>query len=132
MSSIFSKIIQRELPGHFVWEDEQAVAILTIEPIQEGHILLIPRQEVDHWDDLQPELAAHLMSVAQTLAKALKKAYACQRVSMMIIGLEVPHTHIHLSPINDMADANISNAKRADGDSLAAAAEKIRAALSTP
>ncbi|MBQ0795328.1 HIT family protein [Zhongshania sp.] len=132
MSSIFTKIIQGELPGHFVWQDEHAVAILTIEPIQEGHLLLIPRQEVDHWDDLQPELAAHLMSVAQTLAKALKKAYACQRVSMMIIGLEVPHTHIHLSPINDMADANISNAKRADGDSLAAAAEKIRAALSTP
>ncbi|WP_295877536.1 HIT family protein [uncultured Zhongshania sp.] len=132
MSSIFTKIIQGELPGHFVWQDEHAVAILTIEPIQEGHLLLIPRKEVDHWDDLQPELAAHLMSVAQTLAKALKKAYACQRVSMMIIGLEVPHTHIHLSPINDMADANISNAKRADGDSLAAAAEKIRAALSTP
>ena len=132
MSSIFTKIIQGELPGHFVWQDEHAVAILTIEPIQEGHLLLIPRQEVDHWDDLQPELAAHLMSVAQTLAKALKKVFPCQRVSMMIIGLEVPHTHIHLSPINDMADANISNAKRADGDSLAAAAEKIRAALSTP
>ena len=73
MSSIFTKIINGELPGYFVWEDEQAVAILTIEPIQEGHLLLIPRDEVDHWDDLPSELATHLMSVAQTLAKALKK-----------------------------------------------------------
>lgn len=129
MSSIFTKIIQGELPGHKVWEDDHAVAILTIEPIQEGHLLLIPRLEIDHWDDLPTELAAHLMSVSQMLAKALKKAFSCRRVSMMIIGLEVPHTHIHLTPINDMADANITNAKRAEGDSLAIAAEKIRAAL---
>lgn len=129
MSSIFTKIIQGELPGHKVWEDDHAVAILTIEPIQEGHLLLIPRLEIDHWDDLPAELAAHLMSVSQMLAKALKKAFSCRRVSMMIIGLEVPHTHIHLTPINDMADANITNAKRAEGDSLAIAAEKIRAAL---
>lgn len=129
MSSIFTKIIQGELPGHKVWEDDHAVAILTIEPIQEGHLLLIPRLEIDHWDDLPAELAAHLMSVSQMLAKALKKAFSCRRVSMMIIGLEVPHTHIHLAPINDMVDANISNAKRAEGDSLAIAAEKIRAAL---
>ncbi|CAA0079009.1 HIT family protein [Zhongshania aliphaticivorans] len=129
MSSIFTKIIQGELPGHLVWEDEHAVAILTIEPIQEGHLLLIPRSEIDHWDDLPTELAAHLMAVSQLLAKALKKAFSCRRVSMMIIGLEVPHTHIHLSPISDMADANISNAKRADSEALAVTADKIRAAL---
>ncbi|MBQ0761348.1 MAG: histidine triad (HIT) family protein, partial [Zhongshania sp.] len=129
MSSIFTKIIQGELPGHFVWEDEHAVAILTIEPIQKGHLMLIPRLEIDHWDDLPAELASHLMAVSQMLAKGLKKAFSCKRVSMMIIGLEVPHTHIHLAPINDMADANITNAKRADNDALAAAAVKIRAAL---
>ncbi|WP_269619159.1 HIT family protein [Zhongshania sp. BJYM1] len=129
MTSIFTRIIQGELPGHCVWEDEHAFAILTIEPIQEGHLLLIPRLEIDHWDDLPEDLASHLMSVSQILAKALKKAFECRRVSMMIIGLEVPHTHIHLSPINEMADANIGNAKRADGEALAAAAEKIRAAL---
>ncbi|MBU0539237.1 MAG: HIT family protein, partial [Gammaproteobacteria bacterium] len=69
MSSIFTKIIQGELPGHFVWEDEHAVAILTIEPIQEGHLMLIPRLEIDHWDDLPAELASHLMAVSQMLAK---------------------------------------------------------------
>lgn len=129
MSSIFTKIIQGELPGHFVWEDEYAVAILTIEPIQDGHLLLIPRQEVDHWDDLPAELATHLMSVSQLLAKGLKKVFPCRRVSMMIIGLEVPHTHIHLLPINDMADANIANAKRADDSALAETARIIREAL---
>jgi diadenosine tetraphosphate (Ap4A) HIT family hydrolase len=129
MSSIFTKIINRDLPGHFVWQDEQAVAIMTIAPLQPGHILLIPRQEIDHWDDLPTELAAHLMNVAQMLAKAIKKAFVCERVSMMLVGLEVPHTHLHLVPINNMADANFANAKAADGESLAAAAEKIRQAL---
>ncbi len=129
MSTLFTKIIQREIPGHFVWEDEQAVAIMTIAPIKTGHVLVIPRQEVDHWDDLPEALAAHLMSVAQTIAKALKRAFVCERVSMMIVGLEVPHTHLHLVPINSMADANFGNAKMAEQADLAAAADKIRAAL---
>ncbi len=129
MSTLFTKIIQREIPGHFVWEDEQAVAIMTIAPIKPGHVLVIPRQEVDHWDDLPQALAAHLMSVAQTIAKALKRAFVCERVSMMIVGLEVPHTHLHLVPINSMADANFGNAKMAEQADLAAAADKIRSAL---
>ncbi|WP_373077939.1 HIT family protein [Zhongshania sp.] len=129
MSTLFTKIIQREIPGHFVWEDEQAVAIMTIAPIKTGHVLVIPRQEVDHWDDLPEALAAHLMSVAQTIAKALKRAFVCERVSMMIVGLEVPHTHLHLVPINSMADANFGNAKMAEQADLAAAADKIRSAL---
>ncbi|MFT4918926.1 MAG: histidine triad (HIT) family protein [Zhongshania aliphaticivorans] len=129
MSTLFTKIIQGELPGHFVWEDEQAVAIMTIAPIQAGHVLVIPRQEVDHWDDLPEALAAHLMAVSQTIAKAIKKAFSCQRVSMMIIGLEVPHTHLHLVPINTMEDANFGNAKMAEQEDLAVAAAKIRAAL---
>ncbi|MDF1691577.1 MAG: HIT family protein [Zhongshania sp.] len=131
MSTIFTKIIERELPGHFVWEDENAVAIMTIAPIQAGHILVIPRDEIDHWDDLPAPLAAHLMSVAQTLAKALKQAFVCERVSMMIVGLEVPHTHLHLVPINTMEDANFGNAKMAEGDDLAQAAQKVREALAS-
>ncbi|MEX1670701.1 HIT family protein [Zhongshania guokunii] len=129
MSTIFTKIIKRELPGHFVWEDDYAVAIMTIAPIKPGHILVIPRDEIDHWDDLSAALAAHLMGVAQTLAKALKQAFVCERVSMMIVGLEVPHTHLHLVPINTMEDANFANAKMAEGEDLAAAAHKIREAL---
>ena len=131
MSTLFTKIIERELPGHFVWEDELAVAIMTIAPIQAGHVLVIPRQEVDHWDDLPEALAAHLMGVSKIIAKAIKQAFVCERVSLMIIGLEVPHTHLHLAPINTMADAHFANAKMADQEDLAAAAEKIRAALIT-
>jgi histidine triad (HIT) family protein len=129
MASIFTKIIQGELPGHFVWEDDQVVAIMTIAPIQAGHLLVIPRAEIDHWDDLPPDLASHLMAVSQRLAKVLKTTFQCQRVSMMIVGLEVPHTHIHLVPINTMADTDFGKAKMAEGDDLAHAAEKIRQAL---
>ena len=129
MPSIFSRIIAGELPGHFVWQDEHCVAIMTIEPIQPGHVLVIPRAEIDHWDDLPAALAGHLMSVSARLAKALKSAFACQRVSMMIVGLEVPHTHLHLVPINSMQDASFANARACDAEALAAAAERIRAAL---
>lgn len=131
MASIFSKIITGELPGHFVWEDEQCVAIMTIQPIQSGHLLVIPRQEIDHWDDLPASLSAHLMSVASKLAKALKAAYACRRVGMQIVGLEVPHTHLHLLPINEIHDVDLSRAQMADADELAAEAEKIRQALAS-
>ncbi|MGB1908173.1 MAG: HIT family protein [Spongiibacter sp.] len=129
MASIFSRIIAKELPGHFVWEDEQAVAIMTIQPVRPGHLLVIPKQEVDHWDDLPEALSAHLMTVSQKLAKALKTVYQCQRVSLQVVGLEVPHVHFHLVPLDSMSDADFSRASNADGDALATEAEKIRQAL---
>lgn len=129
MASIFSRIIAGELPGHFVWRDEHCVAIMTIEPVKPGHLLLIPIEEVDHWDDLPDTLAEHLQRVARKLAKALKKAYQCQRVTLSIVGLEVPHTHLHLWPINAMADVHLSQASMADQQALASEAEKIRHAL---
>lgn len=129
MSSIFSKIIAGELPGHFVWQDDHAVAIMTIEPIVAGHLLVIPRQEVDHWDDLPEALTNHLMAVSKRLAKALKKVYQCKRVSLQIVGLEVPHTHLHLVPINAMTDSYFGNAKAASTEELAAEAARIRDAL---
>ncbi len=130
MTSVFSKIIDRELPGHFVFEDDQAVAIMTIAPVMPGHVLVIPKEEVDHWDDVPEVLMTHLMTVSRKLAKAMKEVYQCQRVSMQIIGIEVPHTHLHLIPINEIADADFAKAAMAEADQLAAEAEKIRQAMS--
>jgi histidine triad (HIT) family protein len=130
VTSVFSKIIDRELPGHFVFEDDQAVAIMTIAPVMPGHVLVIPKEEVDHWDDVPESLMTHLMAVSRKLAKAMKEVYQCQRVSMQIIGIEVPHTHLHLIPINEIADADFAKAAMAEADQLAAEAEKIRQAMS--
>ena len=129
MASVFTLIIEGKIPGNFVWKDEHAVAILTIQPIRQGHVLVIPRQEIDHWNDLPVDLAAHLMKVSHSIANALKLAYPAKRVGMMIAGLEVPHTHLHIVPIDSMEDLSFANAKNADGEVLKATAEKIRQVL---
>ncbi len=129
MPSIFTRIINGELPGHFVWKDAEAVAFLTIQPIRDGHLLVIPRAEIDHWDDLPAPLANHLMGVAQRITKALKAVYPCQRVGLIIAGLEVPHTHIHLLPIDQLSDLSFAAAHAVSAESLQANAGKIRAAL---
>ncbi|SHG05115.1 Diadenosine tetraphosphate (Ap4A) hydrolase [Microbulbifer donghaiensis] len=129
MASIFTQIINGDLPGHFIWRDDQVVAIMTIAPIKPGHCLVIPVAEVNHWDDVPAELAAHLMQVAQKVAKGLKAVYSPKRVGVMIAGLEVPHTHIHLVPVDALTDFDFSLQKPAGGEELAAEAQKIRAAL---
>lgn len=129
MASIFTKIIAGELPGHFVWQDERAIAILTIEPINSGHTLVIPKKEVDHWDDVDEDTAAHLMLVSQKIAKAIKASYPCKRIGMSIAGIEVPHTHLHLIPINDLGDLSFAKAKPASQDQLLTVADTLRAAL---
>ncbi|TFH88497.1 HIT family protein [Billgrantia azerbaijanica] len=129
MASIFTRIIEGELPGHFVWEDERCVAIMTLNPMKPGHLLVIPREEIDHWDDLPPELTAHLMTVSQTLAKALKRAFPCQRVGLLVVGLEVPHVHLHLVPLDAMQDIRVEGLAQAQPEALAAAAAKVREAL---
>ena len=130
MASIFSRIIDGELPARFVWKDERAVAFLTINPVKPGHALVVPRQEVDHWLDLAPELASHLMLVSQAVGKAIQNAFRPQKVGSAIVGLEVPHVHIHLIPIDAIADLDFS---KADPNPAAAAmddaADKIRAEL---
>ena len=126
MASVFTQIMQGKIPGSFVYEDEQVVAIMTIQPVQPGHVLVIPRKEIDHFDDLPQEIAAHLMHVSQKIAKAIKLAYPCERVSLIIAGLEVPHTHLHLIPINTMEDMSFARLEFADSDILQAAAEKIK------
>ena len=130
MASIFTRIIAGELPGRFVWKDDRCVAFLSINPITPGHLLVVPREEVDHWIDLSPGLAGHLASVSQTLARALQQAFAPEKVGLMIAGLEVRHVHYHVLPINALGDMEFSNADPdADPDELDRNAERVREAL---
>lgn len=129
MASIFSRIIAGELPGHFVWQDDLCVAIMTIQPINPGHVLVIPREEINHWDDLPEDLAAHLMLVSKKIAKAIKKTFPSERVGLVIAGFEVPHTHIHVMPVNQLSDMQFAGLAMADKEDLKAAAERIRQAL---
>ncbi|MFL2840694.1 MAG: HIT family protein [Pseudohongiellaceae bacterium] len=125
MASIFKKILSRKIPGHFVWEDNLCFSIMTIQPIREGHLMVIPKLEVDHWDDVPPETAAHLMLVAQKIAKAIKGVIPCKRIGLSVVGLEVAHTHIHLIPIDTTADLDFSLAQDTAPERLAATAGKI-------
>ena len=129
MTSIFTQIINGDLPGHFIWRDEVAVAIMTIAPIKPGHCLVIPVQEINHWDDVPEEVSAHLMAVASKVAKAQKHVYSPKRVGVMVAGIEVPHTHYHLVPINQIADLDFSLQQQAEPEALAAEAAKLRQAL---
>ncbi|GAB2883515.1 HIT family protein [Microbulbifer echini] len=129
MASIFTQILNGDLPGHFIWRDDKAIAIMTISPIKPGHCLVIPVEEINHWDEVPPELAAHLMLVAQKVAKGLKSVYSPKRVGVMIAGLEVPHTHMHLIPVDALTDFDFSLQKNATSEQLAMEAEKIRGAL---
>jgi histidine triad (HIT) family protein len=128
--SIFSKIIAGEIPGTFVWKDDRCVAFLSIAPMMPGHTLVVPREEVDHWIDLDPDLAQHLFTVAQTIGRAQRQAFSPRRVGVMIVGDEVPHTHIHVVPINSAGELSFSHVDSdpAEG-ALDDAAARLRAAL---
>lgn len=130
MPTLFTRIIDGELPGHFVWRDERCVAFLSINPLQPGHTLVVPRAEVDHWIDLPPADVAHLTAVSQTLARAQMAAFEPVKVGLMLAGLEVPHTHVHVVPIRGVHDLDFANAAASvPQEELAAAAERLRAAL---
>jgi len=129
VASIFTKIIAREIPGHFIWEDDLCISIMTIMPIRDGHCMVIPKQEVDHWDDVPEDTARHLMSVSQKVAKAVKAVVLCLRVGVSIVGIEVPHTHIHLMPMNTTADMDFRNSREVSQESLADMAARIRQVL---
>ena len=129
MASLFSKILLREIPGHFVWEDDLCFSIMTIQPIRQGHLLLIPKQEVNHWDDIPADIAAHMMQVSQIIARAIKAVIPCKRIGVSIVGLEVPHAHIHLIPIDNMGDLDFKFAREMPTELLASTAADIRASL---
>lgn len=130
MATIFSLIIAGEIPGTFVWRDDDCVAFMTIEPIRTGHTLVVPVQEIDHWIDLPEPLRDHLMSVSAQVGRAIQEAFDPVRVGLMIAGLEVPHTHIHLVPIDGMRDLDFANAdSTVSRDQLEEAAGRIREKL---
>ncbi len=130
MASVFTMIIDGDLPGRFVWKDDRCVAFLSINPIAPGHTLVVPREEVDHWIDLDPDLLAHLTEVCRRIGQALQQGFAPVKVGVIVAGLEVPHTHLHLVPIDSERDLRFENADPApDPGALDAAAETIRAAL---
>ncbi|HJQ78120.1 MAG TPA: HIT family protein [Acidimicrobiia bacterium] len=129
MATIFTRIIEGEIPGTFVWRDDRCVAFLSINPLRDGHVLVVPTEEVDHWLDCPSELRDHLMEVSRTIGLALAEVYRPARVGLMIAGLEVPHLHIHLVPIDSVNDMDFSNAASVERERLEAEADSIRSAL---
>jgi histidine triad (HIT) family protein len=128
--SIFTRIIEGGLPGHFVWRDPECVAFLSINPMHPGHTLVVPREEVDHWIDLDPTLAAHVFQVAQTVGRAQERALRPRRIGMLIAGDEVPHVHLHVVPFDSVAELSFAHADpNPPSGSLAQAATAIREAL---
>lgn len=130
MASVFTKIIRGELPGRLVWRDERCVAFLSINPLKPGHTLVVPIEEVDHWLDLDSELAQHLMAASQKIGKAIQGVYNPLKVGLMLAGLEVPHVHLHVVPISGVHDLDFANAERdPDPAALDDAAARIRKGL---
>jgi histidine triad (HIT) family protein len=111
MPSIFTRIINREIPGYIVAEDERFIAFHDISPLVMGHILVVPKQEIDYIFDIDDDTLSGLMLFAKKIAVGVKKAVPCKRVGVAVIGLEVPHTHIHLVPMNSMGDINFTKPK---------------------
>ena len=109
MASVFTRIINGELPARFVWQDEHSVAFLSNRPLRPGHTLVVSRLEVDHWLDVDPQLLAHLTEVAQKIGRAQMAAFKPVRIGVMIAGLEVPHLHVHVVPIRGMEDLDFAN-----------------------
>ncbi len=130
MGSIFSKIVAGEIPAHKVAETTEFLAFLDVNPLVEGHVLVIPKKEIDYIFDLDSESYVGLMMFAQIVAKGLKQAIPCTRIGVTVIGLEVPHVHIHLIPIDNMDDMNFSRSKlKFSEEELAEIADRIRAEL---
>ncbi len=133
MPTIFTRIIAGEIPGTFIWRDDVCVAFMSINPINQGHALVVPRLEVDQWTDLPADVAAHLMTVSLTIGVAQKKAFTCERIGLMIVGFEVPHVHIHLIPASSMEHFSFRDAAVSpDFDEINSAGAAITTALEIP
>jgi len=126
MATLFTRIIKGEIPAHKILENDRYLAFLDIRPVNPGHTLVIPKQEVDYIFDAEDELLKGLVVFAKKVAKAIKKTVPCQKVGIMVAGIEVPHAHIHLIPINSVGDLNFARAKTATQEELAQVAQKIR------
>jgi diadenosine tetraphosphate (Ap4A) HIT family hydrolase len=111
MPTLFTRIIDGELPARFVWTDDRVVAFLSIAPLTTGHTLVVPRVEVDDWTDLDPAVWAHVTTVSARLGAAVKRAFDAPRAGLVVAGFEVPHVHVHVFPARGMADFDFANAK---------------------
>ncbi len=130
MTTVFTRIINGEIPGTFVWRDDRCVAFMSINPLARGHVLVVPIEEIDHWIDADPDLCAHLFAVAREIGLAVNRAFNPERVGLIVAGYEVPHTHIHVLPTTSMSHFNFANAAASVArDDLEAAAEAIRVEL---
>ena len=130
MTTIFSRIIEGELPGTFVWRDSKVVAFMSINPLARGHVLVVPVAEIDHWIDAEPDLSERLFEVARAIGVAQFAAFDCERVGVVVAGYEVPHAHVHVVPTNSMSQLSFANAATSfDPADLEAAAESIRQQL---
>ncbi|BBX68230.1 HIT family protein [Mycolicibacterium psychrotolerans] len=130
MGTVFTKIINGELPGRFVYEDDDIVAFLTIQPMTQGHTLVVPRAELDNWQDIDAPVFARVMEVAQLIGKAVCRAFDTERSGVIIAGLEVPHLHVHVFPARELSDfgfAGVDN--NASPESLDDAQRRIKAAI---
>jgi histidine triad (HIT) family protein len=130
MATIFSKIINGEIPSHKIAEDDDYLAFLDINPLAAGHTLVIPKKEIDYIFDMDDDLLARMQIFSKRVAKAIEKAVPCKRIGIAVIGLEVPHAHIHLIPINRIDDINFGRPKlQLDNNELSEIAEKIKKEL---
>jgi histidine triad (HIT) family protein len=132
MPTVFTRVIEGEIPGSFVWRDDRCVAFLSINPLRRGHALVVPIMEVDHWIDCPPDLSSHLFAVARDIGEAQQRAFRPKRIGLMIAGLEVPHLHIHVVPIDGVHDLDFANAARSvEAGELEEAASEIRTELTS-
>ena len=127
MATLFTRIIDGEIPGRFVWSDDVCVAFLTIAPQQLGHAMVVPRQEVDQWVDLEPDVAAHVFEVARLIGRAQLAEFAAARIGVLVQGYEVPHTHVHVWPSRSPEDFDLRQALTDVPDAeMDAAAQRLR------
>jgi len=129
MASIFSKIVSGQIPSHKIAESEDFLAFLDAFPITKGHTLVIPKKEIDYIFDLDDTMYMNLFLFAKSIVPAIQKTVPCLRIGISVIGLEVPHAHVHLLPLNSMADADFSKKIKISQEELAALAAEIRSNL---
>jgi len=130
MATLFTRIIRGEIPAAFVWKDDLSVAFMSINPLRPGHTLVVPHEEVDHWVDCPPPLRSHLLEVAGQIGRAQQQVFRPERIGLVIAGLEVPHLHLHVVPIDSAADLEFSRAAQSvTAESLEETAASIRQCL---
>lgn len=130
MASIFTKIINGEIPSYKVAEDDKCYAFLDIAPLAEGHVLVVPKQDIDYIFDIEDELLSHTMLFAKKVAKAIKRAIPCEKVGVAVIGLDVRHAHIHLVPLQEVGDLNFAKEKlQLPSEQMKAIADKIASCI---